>query len=83
METVEKIYKTTECTRRAIKKYTDKNSVILNAKNLENYHKNMQNPEYKEKRRLYDRERKQKKAILLKPIIDDSQFHISLGEKTV
>ena len=83
METVNKIYKTPECTRRAIKKYIDKNSVILNAKNLENYHKNMQNPEYKEKRRLYDRERKQKKAILLKPIIDDSQFHISLGEKRI
>ena len=77
MEIIEKIYKTRECTRNAIKKYTEKNATILNAKNLESYYKNMQNPEYKEKRRLYDRERKQKKALLK---IDTSNNSISLGK---
>ena len=75
MEIIEKIYKTRECTRNAIKKYTEKNATILNAKNLESYYKNMQNPEYKEKRRLYDRERKQKKALLKK-----NNNSISLGK---
>ena len=64
MEIIEKIYKTPECTRRAIKKYTEKNATMLNVKNLESYHKNMQDPIYAEKRREYDRERKQKKALL-------------------
>ena len=40
MDTVEKIYKTPECTRRAIKKYIQKNATTINAKNLELYHKN-------------------------------------------
>ena len=45
MEIIEKIYKTRECTRNAIKKYTEKNATILNARNLESYYKNIQNPE--------------------------------------
>ena len=80
MEIIEKLYKTRECTRKAIQKYTEKNASILNAKNLASYHKNMQNEEYREKRRLYDRERKQKKALSK---IDTSLNSISLGEKTI
>ena len=33
-------------------------------KNLEKYHKNMKDPEFVERRRSYDRERKQRKALL-------------------
>ena len=84
MDTVEKIYKTPECTRRAIKKYIQKNATTINAKNLELYHKNMMNPDYAEKRRLYDRQRKQKKKDLLSnSAIEISQSYISLGEKTI
>ena len=84
MDTIEKIYKTPECTRRAIKKYIQKNATTINAKNLETYHKNMLDPIYVEKRRLYDRERKQrKKDLLAKSTIEISQSYISLGEKTI
>ena len=80
MEIIEKIYKTRECTRNAIKKYTIKNSALLNAKNLELYHKNMQDPIYVEKRREYDRNRKQIKALSKKDTLNNP---ISLGEKTI
>ena len=84
MDTVEKIYKTPECTRRAIKKYIQKNATTINAKSLELYHKNMMNPDYAEMRRLYDRQRKQKKKDLLSnSAIEISQSYISLGEKTI
>ena len=80
MEIIEKIYKTRECTRNAIKKYTSKNATVLNAKKLETYHKNMKDPIYAEKRREYDRNRKQIKSLLKK---DTSINSISLGEKTI
>ena len=57
MESINKIYKTPENIRNAIKKYTLKNSKLLNEKNLEKYHTNMKNPEFVKKRREYDRER--------------------------
>ena len=63
MYSIKKIYKTPESIRNAIKKYTKKSSKILNEKNLEKYHKNMKNPEFVEKRRAYDRQRKQIKAM--------------------
>ena len=63
MDSIIKIYKTPENIRNAIKKYTLKNSKILNEKNLEKYHLNMKDPAYVEKRRAYDRERKQIKAL--------------------
>lgn len=64
MESTDKIYKTPENIRNAIKKYTLKNSKALNEKNLEKYHKNMKDPEFVKRRRSYDRERKQRKALL-------------------
>ena len=63
MESNNKIYKTSTSIRNAIKKYTLKNSKILNEKNLEKYHLNMKDPTFVEKRRAYDRERKQIKAF--------------------
>ena len=63
MESTNKIYKTPENIRNAIKKYTSKNSKVLNEKNLEKYHKNMKDPVFVEKRQAYDRERKQTKAF--------------------
>ena len=41
MESIDKRYKTPENIRNAIKKYTLKNSKLINEKNLEKYHKNM------------------------------------------
>ena len=63
MNSIKKVNKTPDNIRNAIKKYTQKNSKILNEKNLEKYHKNMKNPEFVEKRRAYDRQRKQIKAM--------------------
>ena len=56
MEPIDKLYKTPENIRNAIKKYTLKNSKLLNEKN-------MKDPAFVEKRRAYDRERKQIKAF--------------------
>ena len=63
MEPIDKFYKTPENIRNAIKKYTLKNSKLINEKNLEKYHLNMKDPAFVEKRRAYDRERKQIKAF--------------------
>ena len=63
MYSIKKIYKTPENVRNAIKKYTLKNSKLINEKNLEKYHLNMKDPAFVEKRRAYDRERKQIKAL--------------------
>ena len=63
MESIDRLYKTPENIRNAIKKYTLKNAKLINEKNLEKYHKNMKDPAFVEKRRSYDRERKQIKAF--------------------
>lgn len=81
---MEKNYKTSEASRKAVKKYTDKNTERLNAKKLEYYHTNMKNPEFAEKRRMYGRLRKQKKAIIKKSYIDeDIPIIIHLDEKVI
>ena len=71
-------YKTSDAVRRALDKYRKKNSVHLNAKNLEQYHENMKNEEYREKKREYDRNRKRKKKIKLELKLEENV--ISLGK---
>ena len=53
-----KEYKTSDAVRRALNNYRLKNATDLNVKNLVNYHENMKNEDFVEKRRAYDRNRK-------------------------
>ena len=69
-----KIYKTSDAVRRALDKYRKKNSVHLNAKNLEQYHENMKNEEYREKKREYDRNRKREKKRKLELEKDENVY---------
>ena len=73
-----KKYKTTDAVRRALNKYRLKNSTDLNLKNLQQYHENMKNEEFVEKRRAYDRNRKREKKIKLEN--EKNENVISLGK---